>query len=115
MDGEDRIVTDETQQTDVTATWARLNAIGCELRALSDGASTHILRRDAGRLNREYEERSAALRRELADLQAKLPKTGAASGQRLVMSRALGTIYLRDFEPEPEVHVPRDEWDWSEP
>jgi hypothetical protein len=105
-----------TNEIDVAALWTRINEINCELDALYAGAATNVLRRDAGRRNAECEERGAALRRELAEVRAKLPAEGMASGMRLVMSRALGTIYLRG-DPEPEfvqVSVPVDEWDWSE-
>jgi hypothetical protein len=103
-------------ETDIAALWARINEINCELEALSLSAGTNILRRDAGRRNTEHEQRSAVLRRELAEVRAKLPPEGMASGQRLVMSRTLGEFILRD-DPQPEfadVSAPVDEWDWSE-
>jgi len=103
-------------ETDVASLWARINEINCELEALSAAAGTNILRRAAGQLNADHEQRSAVLRHELAEARARLPAEGMASGQRLVMSRALGEIILRD-DPQPEfaeVSVPVDEWDWSE-
>jgi len=103
-------------ETDVAALWTRINAINGELESLSTDAASNILRRDAGRLNADHEHRSAVLRHELAEVRAKLPAEGMASGMRLVMSRALGEIILRD-DPEPsfaEVNTPVDIWDWSE-
>ncbi len=38
---------------------------------------------------------------ELSDLRAQLPPTGEASGQHLVLARTLGTVYVRESEPEP--------------
>jgi hypothetical protein len=107
-------MTDEAP--DVTAIWARINEINLALESLSTDAGSNILRRDAGRRNADFEQRSAVLRRELAELRAKLPPAGMASGMRLVMSRALGEIILRD-DPElsfADVRTPVDEWDWSE-
>lgn len=103
-------------ENDVAALWTRINEINCELEALSTHASSNILRRDAGRRNAEYGQRCEVLRCELGELRAKLPAEGMASGQRLVMARALGGITLRD-DPEPayaDVHTPIDIWDWSE-
>jgi hypothetical protein len=101
---------------EANALWARINEINCELEALSASAGSNILRRDAGRRNADHEQRCEVLRHELAEVRAKLPAEGMASGQRLVMARALGEIILRD-DPEPEyaeVSAPVDEWDWSE-
>jgi hypothetical protein len=103
-------------ETEVAALWARINEINCELEALSADAGSNILRRDAGRRNADHEQRSAVLRSELAEVRAKLPAEGMASGQRLVMARVLGETILRD-DPQPEfaeARVPVDEWDWSE-
>jgi hypothetical protein len=105
-----------TDEADVAALWTRINEINCELESLSADAGSNILRRDAGKRNADYERRTAVLRLELAELRAKLPPAGIASGMRLVMSRALGEIILRD-DPEPsfaEVNTPVDIWDWSE-
>jgi hypothetical protein len=109
-------MTNETPQTDVTALHVRINAITCELDALSAGASTNILRPDAGERNAEHERRTAVLRHELAGLRALLPAAGMASGQRLVIYQGLGEVILRD-DPEPEyveADTPVDLWDWSE-
>jgi hypothetical protein len=100
----------------VAALWARINEINCELEALSRDAESNILRRDAGQRNSAYEQRSAVLRSELAEVRAKLPPEGMASGQRLVMSSTLGEIMLRD-DPEPDyadVRTHIDIWDWTE-
>jgi hypothetical protein len=99
-------------QEQVAAIWTRINAIGCELQALSASAGTNILRRNAADLNRAHEERSAILRQELAELQSQLPRTGEASGMHLVFARTLGTCYVRASEPE----LPSDDgYDASDP
>ena len=99
-------------QEQVAAIWARLNALGCELQALSDDASRNILRRNAGQLNREYEQRSAELRREQAELRGRLPAEGMATNQRLVLGRFLGTVILRESDPE---EPPDDGFDATDP
>jgi hypothetical protein len=97
--------------------WVEINRVRLELDRLTDLAARNILSREAGRLNREYEARAVELRRELSELQAKIPPEGMRSGQRLVMARILGEVILRE-DPEPDyadVHAPVDIWDWSEP
>jgi hypothetical protein len=119
----------------VAAIWARINQIALDLQALSDSAATNIVsahpearhsRRgvwvnqdNAERCaeQRLHEQRTAALRRELAELRSQLPKEGMASGERILINGALGDITLRDMcEPEYSgpVNVPVDLWDWSE-
>jgi hypothetical protein len=105
-----------TDETNVAEIWTRINEINCDLESLSAAAATNILRRDSGRRNAQCEAQAAALRQELAEVRAKLPPEGMASGQRLVMARALGEITLRD-DPAPsyaDVLTPVDIWDWSE-
>ena len=101
--------------SEATDLYGEINRVRLELDRLTDRAARNILSREAARLNREYEAQAMELRRELAELQAKIPPEGMASGMRLVMSRALGEIILRE-DPEPaDVTVPVDIWDWSEP
>lgn len=90
----------------------RMNAIECELQALSASASSNILRKNATQLNQAHEERCAVLRREKLDLLAQLPPTGEASGQHMVFARTLGTCYVRASESEPP---PDDGYDRSDP
>jgi hypothetical protein len=89
---------------------ARVNQIECELFAPENFTRSYITAANCDQLNREHELRFQALGRERALLLGKLPPTGR---QSLVINRALGDIHNWP-EPEPEVHVVRDEWDWSE-
>jgi len=93
---------------------ARINEIDSELFAESNFQCDHILSADADSLNREREKRFAALGRERSELAAKLPPTGMASGQRVVIAKVLGDV--RDWpEPKPEgdVEGPEDIWGWT--
>jgi len=95
--------------------YAEINRVRLELDRLTDRAARNILSREAARLNREYEAQAMELRRELAELQAKVPPEGMRSGLRLVMARTLGETILRE-DPEPEyadVNVPIDIWHWE--
>jgi hypothetical protein len=92
----------------------RLIEIESQLFAPCEYTRSNVLAADAERLNREHEEFIAALSLERVELLGQLPPIGMASGQRLVLASTLGTVCLRDSEPEPEVTIPVDEWDWSE-
>lgn len=129
----------DTQSTDqasrAAATRSRLDEIEIELQSLSHSALTSIVSSPAPRkaherraewvhrdtetrsaLAQANEDRRAELLREKLELRGQLPPEGMASGQGLVMYRGPGSyISASNFEPEPQVHVPVDEWDWSEP
>jgi hypothetical protein len=109
----DEAMTDEAEA--VAAVRARIKAIEVELFAPANYAACAIVSPDAAERNRERNRRFALLSQERVDLLGRLPKTGMQSGQRLVVSSALGSVTLREIEPEPEPYEgPFDEWDWSE-
>jgi hypothetical protein len=105
---------DETQ--DLAAIRVRINEIEAELFAESNYTNSSILSADAARLERERNERFAALGSERVQLLGKLPPTGMAGGHRLVFAQILGGLIPSDWpDVEPEtVAGPIDEWDWSE-
>ena len=94
---------------------ARINEIECELFAPENYTQTNVTSPNGAELDREHELRFQALGRERAELLAKLPLTGMASGQRIVFSKVLGD--LRDWpEMAPESAGdagPVDEWAWA--
>jgi hypothetical protein len=118
---------------EVAAIWTEINAVSCELEALSVPFAAAIvteripnellgqwIRRDSAKrctAIRDNEESREALRLKLRELHARLPPTGEASGQHLVIANTLGTCYVRESEPEyvGEVNVPVDEWAWCDP
>jgi hypothetical protein len=97
----------------IAAIRARLIEIEAELFAPGSYTRSNVASPNCDELNRLHEQRIGALGRERVDLLSKLPPTGEASGQRIIFAKVLGDI--ADWPPpEPEVHVVRDAWDWSE-
>lgn len=92
---------------------ARLIEIESELFAPESYTRSNVASPNCDELNRAHEQRIVALGRERVDLLSKLPSTGEASGQRIIFAKVLGDGC--DWpQPEPEVYVVRDAWDWSE-
>ncbi len=89
----------------------RIAEIEAELFGHAAYTNTDILRRPDPAAQLARESRREALRQERQDLLAQLPKAGEASGQHLVMARTLGTVIVRESQPDP----PSEKFDRSDP
>jgi hypothetical protein len=98
----------DTETLSLAEIRARIVEIECELFAHS--ALSNITSPNSAELNRAHAIRFEALGRERSDLMGRLPLTGMASGERIVIAKVLGDI-CNWPQPEPEP----DDYDRSDP